>query len=290
MDDEAETAGRRPERRPALPTPHDGEQAEPERGGAAGPGEEPDVLLDVPALHVDTIDLEVEDLRARVNLQAEVLDLLRLNVGVDVALRGVRLDVEGVDAKALLKARLHNVATIIARVLSTIDHNPQIIENISSSVGSTVQDVAGRASRPAGALGPAVGEAGDAAVEATRDAGEAVPDSARAGAGDRDEAGGDVAPAPDRVPEEDGAQDAADEAADGDEESADAVGRTDGSPGGPDATGWHPKERSGTGGRRTGGASGARRAPARGTAVPPRPSPRARGKGGPSRAGRRHDS
>ncbi|HET6635258.1 MAG TPA: hypothetical protein VFH77_09530, partial [Streptomyces sp.] len=37
-------------------------------------GDDPDVLLDVPQLHVDEIGLEVENLRARVSLQAEVLD------------------------------------------------------------------------------------------------------------------------------------------------------------------------------------------------------------------------
>jgi hypothetical protein len=41
-------------------------------------------LLDVPVVKVDEINLDVEQLRARVSLQAEVLDLLRLNVGADV--------------------------------------------------------------------------------------------------------------------------------------------------------------------------------------------------------------
>lgn len=44
-----------------------------------------DVFLDVPLLKVDEIDLDVEDLRAHVSLQAEVLDLLRLSVGADVS-------------------------------------------------------------------------------------------------------------------------------------------------------------------------------------------------------------
>jgi hypothetical protein len=41
-------------------------------------GEEPDVLLDVPVVKVDEIIFEVEELRARILLQAEVLDLLKL--------------------------------------------------------------------------------------------------------------------------------------------------------------------------------------------------------------------
>ncbi|TXS22058.1 hypothetical protein EAO74_36830, partial [Streptomyces sp. gb1(2016)] len=42
--------------------------------GEGGPDEGPsDVFLDVPALHVDKLDLEVDDLEAHVSLQAEVL-------------------------------------------------------------------------------------------------------------------------------------------------------------------------------------------------------------------------
>lgn len=61
-----------------------------------GPGESrSDVFLDVPALHVDELNLEVDDLEAHVSLQAEVLDLLKLNVGADVRLGRVELDIEG---------------------------------------------------------------------------------------------------------------------------------------------------------------------------------------------------
>jgi hypothetical protein len=99
---------------------------------------EPDVLLDVPKLHVDEIDLEVEELKARVALEARVLDLLRLDVGVDAYVRGVNLQVKGVDAQVLLKARLENLTTILGRVLTTIDRNPQIIERLTEDVGSAL--------------------------------------------------------------------------------------------------------------------------------------------------------
>src|SRR5215207_10450281 len=48
--------------------------------------EGPDVLLDVPVVKVDEIDLEVEDLRAQVAVMAEVQDLVKLSVGVDAKL------------------------------------------------------------------------------------------------------------------------------------------------------------------------------------------------------------
>ncbi|MEV0704149.1 hypothetical protein AB0I53_40385, partial [Saccharopolyspora sp. NPDC050389] len=110
-----------------------------ELGGEAN--EPPDVFLDIPVLKVDEISLEVEDLRARVSLQAEVLDLLKLNVGVDAALGRVALEIKGVEAQALLKVRLDNVAAILDRVLKTIDRNPQILEHVTRGVESAAKGI-----------------------------------------------------------------------------------------------------------------------------------------------------
>ncbi|MEV4109036.1 hypothetical protein [Nonomuraea sp. NPDC049695] len=148
------------------------------------PSDEPDVLLDVPVVKVEEIHLEVNDLRARVSLSAEVLDLLRLNVGADVALGRVELDIKGVEAQALLKVRLHNVALILERVLQTIDDNPQILEHLTRGLGSAVRDVGGGAGRAVGDLGRGAGEAveqvgvgaGGAVRDLGRGAGQAVED------------------------------------------------------------------------------------------------------------------
>lgn len=107
-----------------------------------GPDEGPsDVFLDVPALHVDKLDLEVDDLEAHVSLQAEVLDLLKLNVGADVRLGRVQLGIEGVDVQAQLKVRLHHIAAVVTRLLATVDRNPQILEQLTRGVGAAVEDV-----------------------------------------------------------------------------------------------------------------------------------------------------
>jgi len=138
--------------------------------------DEPDVLLDVPVLKVEEINLEVEDLRARVSLQAEVLDLLKLNVGADVTLGRVGLEIKGVEAQALLKVRLDNVARILDRVLTTIDRNPQILENITKAVGSAVEDVGEGAGEAVEEIGggarQAVGELGRGAGSAVEDVGK----------------------------------------------------------------------------------------------------------------------
>ncbi|MFI6080068.1 hypothetical protein ACIBBB_03585 [Streptomyces sp. NPDC051217] len=145
---------------------------------------EPDVYLDVPVLKIDEIQLGVHDLRAHVSLQAEVLDLLKLNVGADVALGSVELDIKGVEAQAQLKVRLHNVATIVNRVLTTIDRNPEILDQLGKGLGKAVEDVGTGAGKAAGEIGKGAGGAaesvGQGAGEAVRDvghgAGEAVED------------------------------------------------------------------------------------------------------------------
>ncbi|BBA95569.1 hypothetical protein RVR_477 [Actinacidiphila reveromycinica] len=149
---------------------------------------DPDVLLDVPDLHVDRIQLDVQDLRARVALHAEVLDLLKLDVGVDAVLGRVQLGIDGVQAQALLKVRLDNVAEIIRDVLRTIDDNPQIIEQITRPVGEAARSVGQGAGRAVGELGQGAGEAvqdvganaGKAVGDVGEAAGEAVDDAGRA--------------------------------------------------------------------------------------------------------------
>ncbi|MEV6260381.1 hypothetical protein AB0M42_06415, partial [Streptomyces sp. NPDC051784] len=143
-----------------------------------------DVFLDVPGLHLDELNLEVEDLRARVSLQAEVLDLLRLNVGADVQLGRVQLDIKGVDVQAQLKVRLQNVARILARVLETVDRNPQILEQLTRGLGSAAEEIGGGAGKAVGELGEGAGAAvedvgkgaGSAVEDVGKGAGSAVED------------------------------------------------------------------------------------------------------------------
>jgi hypothetical protein len=142
-----------------------------QRYAAAGredPGAEPDVLLDVPVVKVDSIHLELDDLDAHVALKAQVLDLVTLNVGVDVHLGKVRLDIKGVEAQALLKVRLDHVVAVVDRVLTTIDRNPELVK----SLGKAVEDVGSGAGHTLGETGEAVDEIGEGAGQAVDDVGQ----------------------------------------------------------------------------------------------------------------------
>jgi hypothetical protein len=108
-------------------------------------GDEPDVLLDVNELEVDTLTLEVDDLRAHVSLMAELASLLRLSVGVDATLAGVRLEIEGVEANVLLKVRLEHVRAILEKALDTIAAQPEILRILSLTLSEALRESLGEA-------------------------------------------------------------------------------------------------------------------------------------------------
>src|SRR5918993_4524517 len=98
---------------------------------------DPDVLLDVPTLNVEEIELEVEDLQVRVALQAVLADLVQINVGLKAELGEVKLTVKGVEAQTQLKARLDNVRAIFSEVLESLEHSPQFFRQTLESVNQT---------------------------------------------------------------------------------------------------------------------------------------------------------
>src|SRR5215213_3372862 len=103
-------------------------------------GQEPDVLLDVSELEVDKINLEVERLRAHVSILVELANLLSLSVGVDARLARVQLEIEGVEAKVLLKVRLRHVRAILEKALDTIGEHPEILRILARSLSRLVRE------------------------------------------------------------------------------------------------------------------------------------------------------
>jgi pyruvate/2-oxoglutarate dehydrogenase complex dihydrolipoamide acyltransferase (E2) component len=92
---------------------------------------DPDVLLDVPEVKVEELNLEVEDLQAQTSLRTRLSELLNIDIGVNVSLNSVNLEAKGVEAVAQLKARLENVNSIVARTLSSLDDNPQLLKDLT---------------------------------------------------------------------------------------------------------------------------------------------------------------
>jgi hypothetical protein len=150
----------------------------------------PDVVLDVPELRVDSIHFELDDLDAHLALKARVLNLVRLNVGIDIHLSRVKLDVKGVEAEVVLKARLDHVTAIVDRLMTSLDRNPELVKGLSRAVSEVGRgageavDKTGDAAKDIGkgaqstlkdvgqGAGQAVGDVGQGAGQAVGDVGQ----------------------------------------------------------------------------------------------------------------------
>ncbi|KAK8123709.1 hypothetical protein PG999_003627 [Apiospora kogelbergensis] len=107
--------------------------------GELGP---PDVLLQVPELHVGRIELIVDNLQAEINLGAQVASLVEINAGVQVGIKKVNITIADVDANLDLVIRLGNLVDIVNRTLASLDLNPLLI-NVLDTATDLVGEVVG---------------------------------------------------------------------------------------------------------------------------------------------------
>lgn len=115
--------------------------------------DQPDVLLDIPNLSVDEINLEVNNLQVHIALDARLANLLKLTAGADASIDQVKIGIKGVQAQATLIVRLDNVRAIIERTLQTLDNNPQLVTQLLNTVDNTVGTVGGVANNTVGTVG-----------------------------------------------------------------------------------------------------------------------------------------
>jgi hypothetical protein len=116
--------------------------------------EDADVTLDVPSLKVEELMLDVENLRHRTSMQAELADMVKVNVGVETVIDGAKLELRGVDAQMFLRAKLDNVRAILSETLDTIDNNPEILQDIAR----IAEETAGTGERALEGAAGAIGE------------------------------------------------------------------------------------------------------------------------------------
>lgn len=120
--------------------------------------QQPDVLLDVPNLSVEEITLEVENVEAKLSLDARVANLVQLRAGADVNIGNVSLTIKGVQASAALVVRLDNVRAIVERTLTTLDNNPEIITTLGNTLNTTVETTGGVLNNTVDTVGQTVGD------------------------------------------------------------------------------------------------------------------------------------
>src|SRR6478672_6912749 len=102
-----------------------------------------DVVLDIPNLCVNRIFLKVDSVTAKLNLHAQVANLVRIDAGADVLIGNVDLTIQGVRAQALLLVDLDDVVYIVDQTLTFVDKHPEIIQQLGSTLQNTVGSVGG---------------------------------------------------------------------------------------------------------------------------------------------------
>lgn len=106
-----------------------------------------DVVLDIPNLCVNKLFLKVDSLTAKLNLDARVANLVRVNAGVDVLIGNVDLTIQGVRAQALLLVDLDDVVYIVDQTLTFVDNHPEVVQQLGSTLQNTVGAVGGLVNR-----------------------------------------------------------------------------------------------------------------------------------------------
>ena len=104
------------------------DRLEEEARAKAASEDDADVVLDVPMLNVEELDLEVEELRAHISARAELAGFLSINVGVDAYVDKVKLNIKGVEAQVHLKVKLQRILGSIDRALQAIEKNPRLLD------------------------------------------------------------------------------------------------------------------------------------------------------------------
>lgn len=102
-----------------------------------------DVVLDIPNLCVERIFLKVDSVTAKINLNAQIANLVTVRAGADVLIGNVDLTIQDVRARALLLVDLDDVVHIVDQTLTFIDNNPEIIAQLGSTLQNTVGAVGG---------------------------------------------------------------------------------------------------------------------------------------------------
>src|SRR5437763_772927 len=106
-----------------------------------------DVVLDIPNLCVNRIFLKVDSVTAKLNLNARVANLVRIDAGADVLIGNVDLTIQGVRAQVLLLVDLDDVVYIVDQTLTFVDNHPEIVQQLGSTLQNTVGAVGGLVNR-----------------------------------------------------------------------------------------------------------------------------------------------
>jgi hypothetical protein len=104
-----------------------------------GSNSDPDILLAVPNLGFDKLQILVEDIEAHVRVDAKLRDLLELHVGADVRIGKVDIELDNFRVQAMAKINLGEVTKIVESLVDLLKEHPEILTSLTEGVGKGVQ-------------------------------------------------------------------------------------------------------------------------------------------------------
>jgi hypothetical protein len=89
----------------------------------------PDMMLDFPNVSVDELEMELHNLTARVTVEGRIGNLVKVSTGVSVNVGDLCVSMKGVQASALLVARLDNLKQMMDKALEAAVQNPDLLSD-----------------------------------------------------------------------------------------------------------------------------------------------------------------
>jgi hypothetical protein len=108
------------------------------------------MLLDFPNVSVDELEMEVHNLTARVTVEGRIGNLVKVSTGVEVSVGDLSVSMKGVQASALLVARLDNIKQMLDKGLQAAEHNPDLLNVPMDQAGPSRAPTGGRDKGPPG--------------------------------------------------------------------------------------------------------------------------------------------
>ena len=87
-----------------------------------------DLVLDIPRLCIEYLELHVDSLRARVSLDARLAGMVHLSAGAGIAIDDVNLTLRNVRATALLAVDLSRVVQLVDLTMAYLDAHPELLK------------------------------------------------------------------------------------------------------------------------------------------------------------------
>ena len=87
-----------------------------------------DLVLDIPRLCIEYLELHVDSLRARVSLDARIAGMVHVSAGAGIAIDDVNLTLHNVRATALLAVDLSRVVQLVDLTMAYLDTHPELLK------------------------------------------------------------------------------------------------------------------------------------------------------------------